>query len=88
MADQILKTRLYAPAEDENRPTERKVLYPETNIESIISRRDGTNLKDDIGHKIVTSDSSKIPDNEKPSLTGRPVFFIRKGLGTVTDYTG
>lgn len=86
MADKIFKTRLYAPAEDESKPTERAVLYPETSIESIITRKDGTNLKDDIGHKIVVSQSDDPPSNESPRNTGRPLLFIRSNLGDAPDY--
>lgn len=87
MATEILKSRIYAPAEDENKPNERKVLYPETNIESVITREDGTTLKDDIGHKIVSGISAKIPSDQDPQNTGRPVLYIKKGIGTVSDYT-
>lgn len=86
MADKIFKTRLYAPAEDESKPTERSVLYPETGIESVITRKDGTNLKDDIGHKIVVSDSNNSPSNESPRNTGRPLLFIRTNLGDAPDF--
>lgn len=86
MADKIFKTRLYAPAEDESKPTERSVLYPETGIESVITRKDGTNLKDDIGPKIVVSQSDNPPSNESPSNTGRPLLFIRTNLGDAPDF--
>lgn len=86
MANEIYRTRLYAPAEDESKPAERDVLYPETDMESVITRTDGTTLKEDIGHKIVISQSTNLPDDEKPGVSGRPVLFIRKNLGDAPDY--
>ena len=45
-----------------------------------------TTLKEDIGHKIVVSDSTDVPPNEKPGVLGRPVLFIRSNLGEAPDY--
>lgn len=86
MASEIYRTRLHAPAKDESKPAERDVLYPETDMESVVTRADGTTLKEDIGHKIVVSHSTDVPPNEKPGVSGRPVLFIRNNLSDAPDY--
>ena len=86
MADKIIQGRMYMPAEDESNPSKRDAFYPETNMESIITRTDGTKLSEDIGHKIVFGNSSAVPSGEKPSDSGRDVLYFRRGLGTVGDY--
>ena len=45
--------RLYLPAEDETKPSERTAIHPETNSEQVIMDDDGTNLKEFLGEQIV-----------------------------------
>lgn len=79
----VTQGRIYAPPTDESNPNDRDVIYPETCIESVVTRTDGTTLKDDIGPKVIIT-SGNIPDTEKPSVTDRPVFWINP-TGTVED---
>ena len=79
----ITKGRIYAPPANVNKPLDRDVIYPEANIESVVTRTDGTTLKDDIGPKVVVSTS--LPEKEKPSVTGREVLLISAATQAVSD---
>ena len=79
----ITKGRIYAPPANASKPLDRDVIYPETNIESVVTRTDGTTLKDDIGPKVVVSTS--LPEKEKPSVTGREVLLISAATQEVSD---
>ena len=79
----ITKGRIYAPPANASKQLDRDVIYPETNIESVVTRTDGTTLKDDIGPKVVVSTS--LPEKEKPSVTGREVLLISAATQAVSD---
>lgn len=66
----IKNGRLYLPPEDENNPSDRKVLHPETNIDNVVvPKSDGTTmmLKDYLGKQVFTATR----DNPISNYTGK-----------------
>ena len=47
--------RLYLPAEDESKPSERIALHPETNSSQVLMTNNGLPLDDYLGEQIVIS---------------------------------
>jgi hypothetical protein len=47
--------RIYLPAEDPNKPNDRIVVHPETNVDQIIVDQKGTHLRDYIGKQTFIS---------------------------------
>lgn len=76
--------RIYSPEIDET--GKRDVLYPETNIDSVVSRYDSKGapitLANDIGPKIAFTEPT---NNEDPKNTGRETLWIKTIAQNVTN---
>ena len=80
--------RIYSPATDD--AGTRDVLYPETNIDSIVTRYSTESatqgqpitLADDIGPKIAFREPT---DNEAPKNTGREALWFKTVKSGVTN---
>ena len=47
--------RLYLPAEDASKPSERTAIHPETNSDQVMMDDNGTTLKSYLGEQVVIS---------------------------------
>lgn len=87
----VYMSRMYSPAEDANKPDERDVLYPETNIESIVTRTNGKKLSEDFGLKVCAG-TSLINQTTKEDYPSDETFFsevlnLQKGTTPLGDFT-
>lgn len=52
MTMDIENGRIYLPAEDPEKPNERKVMHPETSTDQVIADADGTTLTEHLGPQV------------------------------------
>lgn len=50
--------RIYLPAENKDKPNERKVMHPETSADQVIMDAAGTKLSDHLGPQIVVAEQN------------------------------
>lgn len=69
----VTKGRLYLPPEDATKPTERNVLHPETDMDSIIDE-DGTTLKEYMG--LVVQSTASTTDTNTVAKKNAPILVM------------